>query len=253
MTPQNSLPARENFAPSAQTAVGLVALLRTHADPANVAGMARFGISTAGTLGVSMAVLRDLAKPLLRAHRNDLAWRHEVAGALWDSGVHEARILAALIDEPSLVTREQALAWASASDSWDITDQLCIKLLDRTSFAFEIAAEWTSAEPEFVKRAGFALIAVLAWHDKAAPDERFLPFLDLIEREAHDSRNFVTKAIDWALRHIGKRSIALHAPALAAAHRLAGSDDRATRRVGRVSARELESEKVLSRLGLLGR
>lgn len=239
--------------PAAQAAERLLASLRSKADPTNVAGMARFGISPSGTLGVSMTTVRELARPALREHKKDVAWRHDVAAALWASGVHEARILAALVEEPSAVTREQAFAWASDSDSWDITDQLCMKLLDRTPFAYEIAVEWSSAEPEFVKRAAFALIAVLAWHDKYAPDERFLPFLDLIEREAHDPRNFVTKAIDWALRHIGKRSAALHAPALETAHRLALLDDRAARRVGRVSVRELESEKVLSRLGLLGR
>lgn len=227
----------ERSAPGAATA--LLGVLDRLADPANAAGMARFGISPTGTLGVSMAALRPIARGLLRSRRRDGAWRHETAAALWASGVHEARILGVLLEDPALVTREQALAWATDSDSWDITDQLCMKLLDRTPFAYELAEEWSTAEPEFVKRAAFALMASLAWHDKTAPDERFLPFLGTIEREASDPRNFVTKAVDWALRQIGKRSENLRGPALAAADRLATSDDRAARRVGRVSAKEL--------------
>jgi 3-methyladenine DNA glycosylase AlkD len=231
-------------------AARLIEHLRSLGDPHNVEGMGRFGISTASTLGISMVTLRVIARPLVRARRADATWRHEVACALWESGIHEARILAALVEDPGSVTRAQALAWAAGSDSWDITDQLCLNLLWRTPFAYELACEWSAAEETFVKRAAFALIACLAWHDKEASDHAFLPFLDVIESEASDERNFVTKSVDWALRQIGKRSPALHGPALETATRLAERPDRAARRVGRVAARELESQKVRERLGL---
>ena len=212
--------------------------------------MARFGISADNTLGVSVTELRAIARVALKPRKRDPEWRHEVAARLWDSGVHEARILGTIVDDPTLVTREQARAWAADSDSWDTTDGLCMNLLDRTPFAYELATELTDRDEEFVKRAGFALVAVLAWRDKDAPDDKLLPFLEPIRREAHDGRNFVKKAVSWALRHIGKRSATLHPKALAVAEELAGSDDRAERWVGRDAAKELASAKVLERLGL---
>lgn len=236
----------------ARAANALLESLDAQADPANAAGMARFGISPNGLLGISMKTLRPMAKPLVRAHSTDGAWRHEVAHRLWESGVHEARILGILIEDPTLVTPEQARSWAMDSDSWDITDQLCLSLLDRTPFAYELAEEWSGEDHEFLKRAAFALMACLAWHDKAAPDERMLPFLSLVEREANDPRNFVKKAVNWALRTIGKRSTALHGPALATAGRLADSEDRTARWVGRDAVRELDSTPVRTRLGLPG-
>jgi 3-methyladenine DNA glycosylase AlkD len=154
-------------------------------------------------------------------------------------------MLATILDDPALVTPAQALEWASDSDSWDITDGLCLNLLDKTPFAYDLPAQWAGSEHEFVKRAAFALIAGLAWHDKLGPDEPFVAFLGLVRREAHDPRNFVKKAVNWALRHIGKRSAALHPQALALAEELAASDDRTERWVGRDAARELASEKVL--------
>jgi len=236
----------------AAAAVALLDSLDAQADLTNAAGMARFGISPNGLLGISMKTLRPMAKPVVRARRADGEWRHDVARQLWDSGVHEARILGVLIEEPTLVTREQARRWATDSDSWDITDQLCMNLLDRTAFAYELAEEWSGQEHEFLKRAAFALMASLAWHDKAAPDDRMLPFLPLAEREANDPRNFVKKAVSWALRTIGKRSAALHGPALATATRLAASADRTSRWVGKDAVRELESIPVRTRLGLPG-
>ncbi len=220
----------------------LVEQLRAAADPANAAGMARFGIGSEGTLGVSMTTLRALARPVLRIRKKDGSWRHEVAAGLWASGLHEPRILAILIEDATLVTQEQALEWAAGSDSWDITDQLCLSLLDRTPFAYELAEEWSHDEREFVKRAAFALIACLAWHDKSAEDARFLPFLAVIEREARDPRNFVKKSVNWALRTIGKRSAALWAPALATARALAATEDRTARWIGNDARRELEAK-----------
>lgn len=217
----------------------LIAHLRSLENPKNVAGMARFGISSEGTLGISMTTLRPIARSLLKTRRKDGAWRHTVADGLWTSGLHEARILATLVEDPVLVTPVQALRWASDSDSWDITDQLCMSLLDRTPFAYSLAEEWSAAEPEFVKRAAFSLMAALASHDKAADDADFLGFLPIIEREAHDPRNFVKKAVNWALRGMGKRSDALLGPALDSASRLAESTDRTERWVGKDAVREL--------------
>lgn len=233
-------------------ALELLRLLESHADPANAAGMARFGISEVGLLGVSMKTLRSIAAPLVRVRKTDGDWRHDLARELWDTGGHEARILGILVEEPSRMTREQARQWAIDSDSWDITDQLCLNLLDRTEFAYDLTEEWSAEEHEFLKRAAFALMACLAWHDKSAPDVSLLRFIVLVEREAHDPRNYVKKAASWALRTVGKRSAALNGPALEAARRLATSEDRTRRWVGREAIRELESSSVRQRLGLAG-
>jgi 3-methyladenine DNA glycosylase AlkD len=213
--------------------------LRGHADPVNVEGMARFGISSAGTLGVSMREVRTLGRRLLRQHRRDGAFRHALALCLWDSGIHEARILATIVDEPAAVTPEQALAWARQIDSWDVCDQLCLNLLRATPFAWDLIPVWTSAEEEFVKRAGYVLIATLAVHAKAEPDSRFEELLSLVPAGASDERPMVHKAVNWALRQVGKRSDHLRGPALAIALELADSDVRSTRWVGRDAAREL--------------
>ena len=189
--------------------------MRAASNPANVAGMARYGISPEGTLGVTMPFLRGIARELRPARRAHPEAAHALADALWDSGVHEARILAGLVDVPALVTPEQADRWVSQLDSWDVCDGLCGNLLGDTAFAYEKVEEWTAAEPEFVKRAGFVLICALTVHDKKTGDEPFLHFLTLIEREADDPRNFVKKAVNWALRQIGKRNRNLHAAAVA--------------------------------------
>ena len=130
-----------------------LAALHARANPENAAGMARFGINPEGTLGVSMADLRGLARGILKGRKDDAAWRRALAASLWESGTHEARILAALVDEPSLVTREQMEAWTSAFDSWDVCDQVCANLYDRTPHAWDAAAEWAGRDEEFVKRA----------------------------------------------------------------------------------------------------
>ena len=213
--------------------------LRGHADPVNVEGMARFGISSAGTLGVSMRDIRALGRQVLRQHRRDGAFRHSLALCLWDSGVHEARILATIIEDPAAVTPDHALGWARQVDSWDVCDQLCMNLLRATPFAWELIPVWTSAEEEFVKRAGYVLVATLAVHAKAEPDSRFEEFLALIPAGAADERPMVHKAVNWALRQTGKRSDALHERALALALELADSDIRSARWVGRDAVREL--------------
>lgn len=172
--------------------------LQTHANPKNVEGMARFGINPNNTLGLSIPFLRSLAKTIGK--------NHTLALDLWKSGIHEARILAAFIDIPTDVTEEQMERWVANFDSWDVCDQVCMNLFDRTPFAYKKAKEWANREKEFVRRAGFALMAVLAFHDKKVPDTKLISFFPLIKKYATDERNFVKKAVNWALRQIGKRN-----------------------------------------------
>lgn len=222
------------------TAREIVAELRSHGNPANVAGMARYGINPRNTLGVSVPVLRSMAKKIGRDHA--------LARELWASGIHEARSLAGLVDDPAKVTEAQLERWAKDFDSWDICDGVCSNLFDRTPFAAAKAAEWSAREEEYVKRAGFVLMAALAVHDKGAPDGLFRGFLKIIEREASDDRNFVKKAVNWALRQIGKRNARLNAEALAAARRIRRIDSRAARWIAADAIRELGSGAVRKRL-----
>jgi len=217
--------------PEPLSAEQLIDQLRNMANPANVAGMARFGINPAGTLGVSMPALRSLA----RGRRSQ-----PLSLELWASGIHEARILAALVGDPAQVTREQMDAWVQDFDSWDVCDQVCLNLFDRTPFAYEKAMEWADRDEEFVKRAGFALMACLAWHDKSAADQLFLQFLPVIQREAGDPRNFVKKAVNWALRQIGKRNPALQQSAIDAAREIAAQNSPSARWIAADALRELQ-------------
>jgi 3-methyladenine DNA glycosylase AlkD len=222
--------------------------LRASANPDNVAGMARYGIATADALGVPMPQLRAIAKELRPERRADPAAAHALALALWESGVHEARVLASLVDVPALVTPEQADAWVAGVDSWDVCDGLCNNLLDKTPFAYEKAEEWAGAGPEFVKRAGFVLMCTRAVHDKTAAAGPFLRFLALVEREAGDERPFVKKAVNWALRQIGKRNGELHEAAVEVGLRLRDSDSRAARWVASDALRELTDPKIIARI-----
>ncbi|HEY5506998.1 MAG TPA: DNA alkylation repair protein [Coriobacteriia bacterium] len=233
---------------SLPSAAAILSELRALANPDNVAGMARYGISTVGTLGVTIPQLRGIERATRTARRADPPAAHVLAADLWASGVHEARILAALLDVPALVTPEQADAWGADLDSWDVCDLLCGNLLDQTEFAYEKAEEWAGAEPEFVKRAGFVLMCGLAVHDKAASDEPFEHFLSLVEREADDERPFVKKAVNWALRQIGKRDRHLHARAVEVGERLRDSGSRAARWVASDALRELRDPKTIGRL-----
>ncbi len=211
-------------------------------NPSNVAGMARFGISSHDTLGISVTTLRGMAKSIPRDH--------DLALSLWGSGIHEARILASMIDEPSMITREQVITWTSDFDSWDICDQVCSNLFDRTPFAYEIAMEFASSDREFVKRAGFVIMAALSVHDKHAPDESFMIFFPVIVRESRDDRNFVKKAVNWALRQIGKRNLRLNELAIEVAEEISESDSRTAKWIASDALRELKSEAVLRRLSI---
>jgi 3-methyladenine DNA glycosylase AlkD len=185
--------------------------LKILADPAVVAGQNRFGIKPAHPLGVNMPSLRQLA----RGQHN-----HALALGLWESGYHEARILAALVDVPEEVTRNQMENWVADFDAWDICDQVVGNLFDRSPFALTCAAEWSEREEEYVRRAGFVLMAEMAIHRKDLADEAFLPFFALIVKQACDGRNFVCKAVNWALRQLGKRSPMLWQQAVRTANQL---------------------------------
>jgi 3-methyladenine DNA glycosylase AlkD len=216
-----------------QTAPELIAHLRTLKNPANIAGQRRFGITPqTEQLGIAIPVLRQLARP----HRND----HSLALELWASGIHEARLLAAFIDDPAKVTHSQMDAWAHDFDSWDVCDLTCGNLFDRTPFALKKAEQWSKHQNEFVKRAGFVLMAATAVHAKDLPDALFLAFLPTIRREATDERNFVRKAVNWALRQIGKRNPRLRRAAITEAKAIAKIDSRAARWIASDALRELQ-------------
>jgi 3-methyladenine DNA glycosylase AlkD len=218
----------------------VLAELKALGSEENRAGMARFGINAERAYGVSIANLRPLARRLGK--------NHALAAALWKSDVHEARILAAFVDEPKRVTAAQMDRWVAAFDSWDLCDQVCNNLFVRTPFVETKVAKWAKDQREFVRRAAFALIASYTVHAKGIPDDAFRPMLALVEKHATDPRNFVKKAVNWALRQIGKRSLALHGPALALAERLAASDDKTARWIGRDAVKELTDPKQIARL-----
>ncbi len=205
--------------------------LQASLDPAALAGMARYGINTSRAFGVSLPLLRDAAR--------QIGTSHALAQRLWRMGYRETRLLATLIDDPTAVTPTQMERWASEVDSWDVCDGLCNNLLRETPEAYTKATEWAGRPETFVKRAGFVLMAALAVHDKRADDQRFEDFLKLVAREAADERNFVRKAVNWALRQIGKRNPLLRRRAIALARVLARRASSSARWVGKDALREL--------------
>lgn len=214
--------------------------LKAKARPDQLEGMARYGIVTEKRLGVSIPDLRKMAR--------EIGKDHELALRLWETRIQEARILAAMIDQPEKVTEQQVEEWVKDIDSWDVCDQVCMNLLDKVSFVQKKVATWSRRDEEFVKRAAFSLIACLAVHDKEAPDEDFIQLLSLIKRGATDERNFVKKAVNWALRNIGKRNPNLNKAAIEAARDIQQMHSKAARWVASNATRELESEGVQGRL-----
>jgi 3-methyladenine DNA glycosylase AlkD len=206
----------------------------------NREGMARFGIRTERALGVSVTDLRKVARGIGRDHA--------LALALWDTDIHEARVLASIVDDPKAVTEKQMERWVADFDSWDLCDQCCSNLFAKTPFAFGKAEEWAGREAEFEKRAGFALMAALAVHGKKVPDADYLPFLEIIKREATDERNFVKKAVNWALRQIGKRDAWLNQAAIETAQQIAALPSRSARWIAADALRELTGEAVQKRM-----
>jgi 3-methyladenine DNA glycosylase AlkD len=222
------------------TANEVLRKLKSWRNARNVAGMARFGISPKNTLGIPIPKLRALAREIGRGHT--------LAQQLWASGIHEARILASLVDDPALVTSAQMERWVKDFDSWDVCDQVCANLFDKTKLAQRQALAWSKRPAEFEKRAGFALMAALASHDKTAPDAAFLKFLPAIARGASDERNFVKKAVNWALRQIGKRNRALNRAAVRAARGIQKQESRAAKWVAADALRELQADYTQVRL-----
>ena len=214
--------------------------LKAKASLANVKGMARFGIAVEKRLGVSVPEMRRLAKVTGRDHG--------LALKLWKTGFAEARIVASMIADPDLLAEKDMDRWVEGIDSWDVCDQVCMNLFEKTRFARRKIVEWSEREEEFVRRAGYALLACLAWHDKEAPDSDFVELLPVIARGATDERNFVKKAVNWALRTIGKRNIRLNKAALKTAREIQRLDSTAARWIAADAIRELEGAAVQKRL-----
>ncbi len=214
--------------------------LKSLADPDYLTGMTHFAIKTDRALGVSAPRMRKLAR--------EIGTDHKLALELWETGIHEARVVATLIDDPKQVTKSQMSKWVREIDNWGVCDACCGVLFDKTPFAWAKAIEWPERKEEFVRRAGFVLMAALAVHDKKAPGKKFLPFFSIIKRHADDGRNFVKKAVNWALRQIGKRNIALNKKAVAVAKEIRKMDSPAARWIAADALRELTDKKVRTRL-----
>ncbi|WP_277592432.1 DNA alkylation repair protein [Roseateles saccharophilus] len=210
---------------------GALTALREHSRPDQLDAMARFGLTGDGRLGLAVPTLRALAREVGRDH--------ELALALWDSGIPDAQILAGMLAEPARLTVEQMDHWVAGMRAWDVCDQACTHAFVKSPLAWEAIPRWAAREAEFEKRAGFALLAVAAVHQKQRPDADFLARLPLIEAAAGDERNFVKKAVNWALRQIGKRSPALREPALTVAGRLCERSEKSSRWIGSDARREL--------------
>lgn len=199
--------------------------------------MARFGIDISKAYGVKIPEIRKIAK--------FYRYNHGLALELWSTNIHEARILATLIDKPDLVSTEQMDEWVSDFYSWDLCDQCCMNLFVFTPFVFDKITAWSQKEAEFEKRAAFALLASAAVHRKEENDNTFINYLPLIEKAAVDERNFVKKAVNWALRQIGKRNRNLHKYALQAAEKLAENEkSKSSRWIGKNALRELKTKFV---------
>jgi 3-methyladenine DNA glycosylase AlkD len=211
----------------------IIELLKDKANPAYLAGMQRFGIDATYAIGVKLPELRKLARIIKKDHK--------LALELWDTRLHEARILASMIDDPAQVTEQQIDNWTKDFYSWDLCDQVCGNLFDRTSFAIAKAIEFSSHEDEFVKRAGFVLMAEYAIHHKTVADDIFIKLFPIMEREAWDNRNFVKKALNWALRQIGKRNNFLKRLAIQTAQNILKQDHKPAKWIANNALAEVTS------------
>lgn len=214
--------------------------LKSMARPDQLEGMAKYGIVVERRLGVSIPNLRRMAK--------ELGQDHKLALELWKTGIAEARLVAAMTDDPEKLTEGQMEDWVKGINSWDVCDQVCMNLFEKVPLAWKKIIDWSEREEEFVKRAAFALMACLAWHDKKAKDEKFIELFPVIIRGATDERNFVKKAVNWALRNIGKRDLNLNKAAINTAREIQQIDSKAARWIASDTIRELESEAVRIRL-----
>ena len=226
--------------PRQSTVSDVLSQLQAKANPKNVEGMAKFGMTVKSRLGVSVPEMRKIAKAVGRDHR--------LAQLLWKTGIAEAQIVAALIDDPTAVTSKQMDRWVKDFDSWDVCDQACLSLFDKSPLAWQKIPEWAEREEEFVRRAAFALIAGLAWHDKQAAETRFVHLFPILMKGADDDRNYVKKAVSWAIRNIGKRNHKLNRAAVKLAKDIQRMDSKAARWVAADALRELQSEAIQRRL-----
>ncbi len=215
--------------------IEIIAKLKSLSNRHNLEGMARFGINPRFALGIPVAALRKLAK--------DIGKDHDLALRLWDSKIHEAMILASMVDDPKHVTAKQMDRWVESFDSWDLCDQCCGNLFDKTQFAYKKAVEWSGSGKEFVRRAGYTMMAELAVHDKGAGDELFIAFLPIIKEGATDERNFVKKAVNWSLRQIGKRNERLNRLAISTADEIKSMDSKSAKWIAKDALRELKAKK----------
>jgi 3-methyladenine DNA glycosylase AlkD len=212
----------------------IIDLLKQNSDTKYLAGMKRFGVDNSKALGVPLPQLRKIAKIIKKDH--------QLALDLWDSGIHECRVMASLVDDPKQVTPKQMDKWVADFYSWDVCDQVCGNLFDRTEFAIDKALEWSRSEKEYIKRAGFVLMAEFAVHNKKAGNEEFMQFFPVIEGEAWDGRNFVKKAANWALRQIGKRNKDLHKIAIECANRIAQQESKAAKWIAKDALNEFDKK-----------
>jgi 3-methyladenine DNA glycosylase AlkD len=214
--------------------------LQSKARPEQLKGMAKFGMTVEQRLGVSVPDMRKLAKEIGRDHK--------LALDLWRTGIAEARIVASMVGDPDKLTEEQMEDWVKGINSWDVCDQVCDNLFEKNQLAWKKIVDWSEREEEFVKRTAFSLIACLAWHDKKASDEKFIELFPVIIQGATDERNFVKKAVNWALRNIGKRNLDLNEAAINTAKEIRRLDSKAARWIAADAIRELESESIRKRL-----
>jgi 3-methyladenine DNA glycosylase AlkD len=223
----------------------ILATLKAKGRPDQLAGMARYGMKTENRLGIQMPVLRELAKEIGR--------NHKLAMQLWESGIAEARILASMVTEPEKLTSQRMDSMAADVDSWDIGDQACMNLFEKTPLAWRKIREWSQREEEFVKRTAYGLIACLAWHNKTASDDQFVETFPTIAHGAQDSRKSVQKAVSWALRNIGKRNQHLNQEAIKLAQQVQTTATKPAKWVASDVIRELTSPAVQRRLSKIAK
>ncbi len=217
----------------------IVKELKANANPDNLEGMARFGISTTNRLGNSIPFLRELAK--------EIGKNHKLALELWEEGIDETRILASMIGEEDKLTEDQAEKWVADFNSWDVCDQVCMNLFKKLPFAEKKIKEWSKREEEFVKRAAFSLIACIAVYDKEKPDNEFIKFLLLIKSGATDQRNYVKKAVSWALRNIGKKNKNLNKEVIKFAKELEKTASKSAKWIAKDTLKDIQKETVKKR------
>ena len=218
----------------------IIKKLKSLSNPGAIIGMARYGITPENTYGVSIPNLRKIAKEIGKSHK--------LAQKLWTANIRETQMLASMVEDLEMVTEEQIEGWVKEFNYWEICDQCCMNLFEKTEFAYKKAIEWSSREEEFVKRAGFVLMARLAVSDKKADDNKFEKFFPIIKREATDHRNYVKKAVNWALRQMGKRNLNLNGKAIKIAKEIQEMDSKSAKWIALDAMRELTSEAVQKKL-----